>query len=64
MHNGRRMVKKFYDMEIMLDLEELINPKHTALVVVDVMNDECRKKDDDGNVSYINKEFEVLVPRL
>ena len=64
MHIGRRMVKEFYDMEIMLDLEELINPKHTALVVVDVMNDECRKRDEEGIVSYINKEFEVLVPRL
>jgi len=57
-------MKEFYGKQILTTLKELIDPTHAALVIVDIQNDECRIKDEAGNITYSTPEFCALVPRL
>lgn len=57
-------MKEFFGKQILTTLDELIDPQHAALVVVDVQNDECRSRDDAGNIVYSIPAFSDLVSRL
>ena len=45
-------MKLFYGKEILTTMEELVDPTHTALVIVDIQNDLVKEKDEQGNLTY------------
>jgi len=57
-------MKLFYGKEILTTLEELVDPTHAALVIVDIQNDFCKKKDEQGNIEYSVPMYEPMVPRV
>lgn len=57
-------MKLFRGKEILTTLEELIDPTHAALFVVDVQNDFMKKKNADGTISYVVPEYGPLVTHM
>ncbi len=54
-------MKKIANRQVLDTLEELINPAHTALIVVDVQNDFCNP---DGHFARHGKDVSVIESRL
>ena len=57
-------MKLFYGKEILTTMEELVDPAHAALVIVDIQNDFCKKKDEQGNITYSVPMYEPMAPRV
>ena len=57
-------MKLFRGKEILTTIEELVDPAHAALYIVDVQNDFMKKKNSDGSISYIIPEYEQLVANM
>ncbi len=57
-------MKLFYGKEILTTMEELVDPTHTALVIVDIQNDLVKQKDEQGNLTYSVPMYEPMVPQV
>lgn len=54
-------MKLFYGKEVFTTLEELVDPKHAALVIVDIQNDFCMRKNEDGSISFAVPMYEPML---
>lgn len=57
-------MKLFYGKEVFTTLEELVDPIHTALLIIDIQNDFCKVKDENGNISYSVSTYEPLIANV
>ena len=57
-------MKLFYGKEILTTIDELVDPKHAALVIVDIQNDFCKRKNEDGSVSFAVPMYEPMLGRV
>jgi len=57
-------MKLFHGKEILTTLEELVDPDHTALLIIDIQNDFCKIKDENGNISYSVSTYEPLIAKV
>lgn len=57
-------MKLFYGKEILTSIDELVDPKHAALVIVDIQNDFCKRKNEDGSVSFAVPMYEPMLGRV